>query len=101
MAISVTIADGQVMICVIVPVDFDKPKAAGPFYDKGAAIGFLRDCSADSGPTLAEVGRLDELGVPYFIACAPQRTEGRSAKLRMEKREHRPSVAARRQRPTL
>lgn len=79
MAISVTIAEGQVTVCVIVPVDFEQPRAAGPFYDRVAAIGFLHDCCADSVSTLAEVGRLDELGVPYFIACAPQHVEAKSA----------------------
>ena len=68
MAISVTIADGQVFVCICIPMSVDVEELSGPFTEKDAALGHLGSMqAAPTSDCYAEADRLCELGVPFFI----------------------------------
>src|SRR4051794_39124677 len=71
MAISVTISDGQVVVCInATTASSNMEEISGPFTEKGAAQNYLSGCGVAELDNYAEVERLTELGVPFFISIA-------------------------------
>ena len=91
MAISVTIADGQVFVCVCVPSDGGLDDVSGPFTDRRAAREHLHDIDLANPEALAEADRLCELGVPFFIAAVgehPAQAQAHVANVGSDLRHH-------------
>src|SRR3954469_3223177 len=79
MAISVTIADGQVQVMILAPLGAKEQGIAGPFSSKEAGLAYLIHAGVNGGACYDEAERLSELGVPFFIAHVPQELEGNQA----------------------
>ena len=72
MAITVTIAEGELLICILVPLTSKTQELAGPFSDKEAGSDYLVQAGVIEGACYDEAERLAELGVPFFIAHVSQ-----------------------------
>jgi hypothetical protein len=79
MAISVTIADGQVQVMILAPPGAKEQGIAGPFSDKESGVDYLIQAGFNGGACYDEAERLAELGVSFFIAHVSQELEANQA----------------------